>query len=193
MASSSRRLLSLCLVLLACRVATVLAQSNSKDSPFLAANTGVTAPASNERGTHELVGMIASSKQTVVGLTNKATRKSIWIPVGSAADGVEVVSCDPKTDTALVRIQGELQTLSMRSSTPVSIAPVAASTTPVVPSPSAAPRPAAQLEQEREARMLVSDLLEIGMQQRKAYEDAQKKASEKKSAPSGTASATSPK
>jgi hypothetical protein len=31
-------------------------------------------------------------------------------------------------------------------------------------------------KQEREARMLVSDLLEIGMQQRKAYEEAQKKA-----------------
>ena len=32
--------------------------------------------------------------------------------------------------------------------------------------------------QEEEARMLVSDLLEIGMAQRKAYEEAQKKAAE---------------
>lgn len=31
-------------------------------------------------------------------------------------------------------------------------------------------------DQEREARMLVSDLMEIGMRQRKAYEEAQKKA-----------------
>jgi len=31
-------------------------------------------------------------------------------------------------------------------------------------------------EQEREARMLVSDLMEIGMRQRKAYEEARKKA-----------------
>jgi hypothetical protein len=31
-------------------------------------------------------------------------------------------------------------------------------------------------DQAREARMLVTDLLDIGMQQRKAYEDAQKQA-----------------
>jgi len=35
---------------------------------------------------------------------------------------------------------------------------------------------ASKEEQEREARMLVSDLMEIGMRQRKAYEEARKKA-----------------
>jgi hypothetical protein len=34
---------------------------------------------------------------------------------------------------------------------------------------------------ETEARMLVSDLLEIGIAQRKAYEDAQRRAAEGKS------------
>jgi hypothetical protein len=43
---------------------------------------------------------------------------------------------------------------------------------PVVP----LPPPSTPAEAEREARMLVSDLLEIGMQQRKAYEEAQRKA-----------------
>ena len=38
------------------------------------------------------------------------------------------------------------------------------------------------VKQEREARMLVSDLLEIGMQQRKAYEEAARKAAAAKQA-----------
>lgn len=38
------------------------------------------------------------------------------------------------------------------------------------------PKPLTVARQEEEARMLVSDLLEIGMAQRKAYEEAQKKA-----------------
>jgi hypothetical protein len=45
--------------------------------------------------------------------------------------------------------------------------------------PAAPPTPAEiQTRQETEARMLVSDLLEIGMAQRRAYEEAQRKASE---------------
>jgi hypothetical protein len=55
---------------------------------------------------------------------------------------------------------------------------------PDQPPPALAPKPApptvpeAQLRQETEARMLVSDLLEIGMAQRKAYEEAQRRAAE---------------
>ena len=45
---------------------------------------------------------------------------------------------------------------------------------------------ATQQKQETEARMLVSDLLEIGMAQRKAYEEAQRKAAE------GTPTPTAP-
>jgi len=44
--------------------------------------------------------------------------------------------------------------------------------------PSGPPTPETQAKQETEARMLVSDLLEIGMAQRRAYEEAQRKAAE---------------
>jgi hypothetical protein len=55
-----------------------------------------------------------------------------------------------------------------------------ATTTEAGATPGTTPPPPAtvQAKQEQEARMLVSDLLEIGMAQRKAYEDAQKKAGE---------------
>jgi hypothetical protein len=46
------------------------------------------------------------------------------------------------------------------------------------PAPPATPEAQAQVKAETEARMLVSDLLEIGMAQRKAYEEAQRRAAE---------------
>jgi hypothetical protein len=55
--------------------------------------------------------------------------------------------------------------------TPAPAAP--ATTTPAKPQ-----TPQEQAKAETEARMLVSDLLEIGMAQRKAYEEAQRKAAE---------------
>jgi hypothetical protein len=47
---------------------------------------------------------------------------------------------------------------------------------PAANTPPATPEAQLQAKQEQEARMLVSDLLEIGMAQRKAYEEAQRKA-----------------
>ena len=46
------------------------------------------------------------------------------------------------------------------------------------PKPETPATPESQAKAETEARMLVSDLLEIGMAQRKAYEEAQRKAAE---------------
>ncbi len=58
--------------------------------------------------------------------------------------------------------------------------PVVASVQAPPPDPVGAPPPAAAAatpeQEQREARMLVSDLLEIGVQQRKAYQDAKLKA-----------------
>lgn len=65
---------------------------------------------------------------------------------------------------------------------PVAIASGPAAAADPAPTHSAPTAPAApettQQKQETEARMLVSDLLEIGMAQRKAYEEAQRKSSE---------------
>lgn len=64
---------------------------------------------------------------------------------------------------------------------------------PAAPVPQQPATPETQAKQEQEARMLVSDLLEIGMAQRKAYEEAQRKASEGTPPPTNAAPApTSP-
>ncbi len=175
--------------------ATVAAQEVTGTSPFLPAGGAAPAP-QVEGGDHELVGIIATSRQTLVGITQRSSRKSLWIPLGRTVEGIEVVSCEPERDRAVVRIAGELKTLVMRSGfggggapSPVASAPLppyapVARQTPSVSTPAPAPAPSAvqspaQAEQEREARMLVSDLLEIGIQQRKAYEEAQRKNAEK--------------
>lgn len=68
------------------------------------------------------------------------------------------------------------------AATPLPSPPVNA--IPVAPPPPTAPKsdvpltPEMRSKQETEARMLVSDLLEIGMAQRKAYEEAQRRASQ---------------
>jgi hypothetical protein len=64
------------------------------------------------------------------------------------------------------------------ASAPTTVAPTTAAPTPAQP---AAPLSVAR--QEEEARMLVSDLLEIGMAQRKAYEDKQKQAADPNAVP----------
>jgi hypothetical protein len=57
-------------------------------------------------------------------------------------------------------------------------APVSQPVAAQQPAPPTTPEAQAQVKAETEARMLVSDLLEIGMVQRKAYEEAQRKAAE---------------
>ncbi len=57
------------------------------------------------------------------------------------------------------------------------------------PVPAGPPTPQTQARAETEARMLVSDLLEIGMAQRKAYEEAQRKAAGGPADPQGPANA----
>jgi hypothetical protein len=59
------------------------------------------------------------------------------------------------------------------------------------PKPAPAPgTPEAQVKAETDARMLVSDLLEIGMAQRRAYEEAQRRAAEGKTDQPAPAPAT---
>lgn len=69
------------------------------------------------------------------------------------------------------------------TSTPASAEVAATPAMQTAAKPEAPATPEAQQKQETEARMLVSDLLEIGMAQRKAYEDAQRRAATGENAP----------
>jgi hypothetical protein len=108
--------------------------------------------------------------------------------VGGEADGVHVISFDAAHDTAVVTAGGSRREISMRKSVIASAGQPASTRAPqVAVQPESAPAPIAAAaagpgkseataKDQREARMLVSDLLEIGVQQRKAYQDAKAKA-----------------
>lgn len=159
------------------------AQTPIKDSPFLPPSTAGAPVAGSAQ--YELAGMSVAGKATLLSVTRVRDRKSFWVPVGQTVGDITAVSFDPKTDQATIRAEGQLLTISMRKSAvihaPVSRQPVSNANQVARPAalpPVAIPPPPAntQEEKETEARMLVTDLLEIGQEQRRAYEEAQRQA-----------------
>ncbi|MSU22402.1 MAG: hypothetical protein EXS32_01110 [Opitutus sp.] len=169
----------------------------AKDSPFLPGASQAVAVAANEN--FELTAVTTVGKKTYVNLLDSQAKKSRWIAVGETVDGLAVLTYDAKREQAVTRIGGVEKLLTLRqpkgvvySTVPnVNAAMNFAIPTPPVSPPDTATTPAVDpakpatpvvaptiARQEEEARMLVSDLLEIGMAQRKAYEEAQKKAAE---------------
>jgi hypothetical protein len=158
--------------------------ANSPFAPKGSAGAGVNAPAE----AYELAGSSVEGTDVSVCIFERQAKRTRWIPVGTDADGVKVISYDPVNDTAVVMVSGERRELSMRKAVVVAQGPAPA-TRPAPPigrpapaAPIAAARqepavaPGSPAQEQREARMLVSDLLEIGIQQRKAYQEAKQKA-----------------
>lgn len=171
-------------------VAPVFAQTAlPKDSPFLPAPG--TAPAVAAAGDiHELAGVSSTGKSTLVCIYDNQAKRSRWIAVSATVDGIKVLSFDAAKDEATIKVGEQQKTLRMRKAAVAGSvnagANAAAFATPAPTvtqgTPQPPPAPGSVAQQETEARMLVSDLLEIGIQQRKAYEEAQKKAEQEKAA-----------
>jgi hypothetical protein len=179
------------------------------NSPFLPGNGSAK---SDSDETIELAGVSTVGDRTDLIFHDKASKKNRWVRLGSTAEGITALKYDARLEQAVVRINGVEKVLTLRKGTgplnaPMPPTPVAVATPAPVPAPApglaptgavapanpvpgaAAPAtPDAVARQENEARMLVSDLLEIGMAQRKAYEEAQRKAAEA----NGTSPATPP-
>lgn len=186
---------------LAAPAASRAAQPGSlpEQSPFLPPPAAAApAPIDNAAG-YQLSGMTVVGRDTLLSITREADKRSTWIPVGKTLGEVTVVRYDAAHDQAVIRVAGREHTLTMRQPTIVSApaavtplipAPSVAATPPVapgadpatVPAPVVMPPLSAQEEKEMEARMLVTDLLEIGQRQRQAYAEAQRQAAEKAAA-----------
>jgi hypothetical protein len=160
------------------------------NSPFMPSG-GAAGAASGPAEAYELAGSSVQGSSVTVCIFERQAKRSQWIPVGGISDGIHVISYDARHDKAVVAIGGAIKELTLRKSTVASLGPPQAaragpvpaetaappamisSATPAGPPPAPATSPA---QEQREARMLVSDLLEIGVQQRKAYQDAKLKA-----------------
>lgn len=141
---------------------------------------------------YELAGASTSSEGTLICLYDTVHHHSRWFAVGKAEGGIDVESYDRNNDQAVVRFDGQEHVISLRkvklvgNQVPTFAAGPAAGTrqngaegaAPVV-DPSTIGKAPEVVKQEREARMLVSDLLEISIAQRKAYEEARAKAEKK--------------
>ena len=163
-----------------------------KTSPFLPAPGSASIAPSAAGETIQFTGVSVIGPKTFVSLFDTQKQKSRWLTLGEAIDGMEIRSYDAQRDQIVLRVNGADKTLPLRKSgglianlnyTPpptASFAPTPSIGAPSLPTPTMGtpvpPPTTPQAKAEQEARMLVSDLLEIGMAQRKAYEEAQKKA-----------------
>jgi hypothetical protein len=170
----------------------VFGQTLVGNSPFMPPANAVGA-AGAPAAAYELAGSTAQGSEVTVCIYEREAKRSLWIGVGETSGGVQVVSYDAANDTAVVTIDGVRRDLAMRKAAVVAQSqspgyrsePSGSSRAePVVASAPPAPAsPDNVAQDQREARMLVSDLLEIGVQQRKAYQEAKQKAAEASTQP----------
>ena len=180
---------SLCipaLALVACTVSMRAGGTLVGESPFAPAGASA-AQAGGTQESFELAGSSVQGSNVTVCIFERQKKHSVWIPVGGDVDGVHVISYDVGHDTAVVTISGSRKELSMRKAVIASASPagpgrapqMAAMPADMAPIAAAPAQPGTPVVQDqKEARMLVSDLLEIGVQQRKAYQDAKIKAAQ---------------
>ena len=175
----------------------------SSKTPF-GTPRGVGGPAEAANETIEFTGVSTIGAKTDFVFYDKTAKKSHWIAKGETKGGISLLNYDDKREQAVVKINGVEKTLNLRKPAAAAAAartvavtqtgfnlpppaaipiPAAATSTgatatpvPTTPTPAAPTAPLTQAQQETEARMLVSDLLEIGMAQRKAYEEKLKQA-----------------
>lgn len=139
---------------------------------------GITVVSYNEPREQAIVKINGTDKilQLRKGATSHGSSKGVTVM--PAAAGFAVPSVAPAIDAQ----KGHQPPTPDVSNLPAPVVIPAQTQTQTQPAQPATPEAQAQQKAETEARMLVSDLLEIGMAQRKAYEEAQRKASEGKPA-----------
>jgi hypothetical protein len=173
----------LCTTVIGFGVAHVSATDAPKDSPL--GQAGTPAVAGHKLENLEFAGVTTVGKKTTITLYDKQQKTNFWIEAGKTTGDITVVKYDNDHDQVTIRSNGMEKTLPLRPPSAVVNGAVAAVPVPTPALSAGAPTGAAtptstttlsQARQEEEARMLVSDLLEIGMAQRHAYEEAQRKA-----------------
>ena len=188
MFASTRLVLILCSATLASVVALSAAEGpNPPASASTTAPAGSAAPVPAQPTRWELAGVIGIRETLTVRINDTVEKTGAWLRVGESFGPVKLVAAD--ADTATIQVGNERTVLGLRID---GVAPgeakPATTTASNSSAPTATPTPLPstgdpeadakrdQLIAEREARMLVSDLLEISMIQRKTYEDKQAEA-----------------
>ena len=167
-------------------------------SPFLPPAAPQAADANNALSRIELTGIFSLDGKPRFSVRDAATGRSLWIALGETQEGLKVKSYDDKTASVIVEGRGTSRRIVIREATvktagpppPVPMPSVGSSNAPVQVAqqpqpvitpklapgkPKPAPRDPKIVQQERDARLLVSDLMEISIQERKRYEENQRR------------------
>lgn len=64
---------------------------------------------------YDLAGTTTLGKDTLLGVTRRSDKHSVWIPVGKTVGEITAVSYDAGTDRAILRVEGRLITIAMRN------------------------------------------------------------------------------
>ena len=84
------------------------------ESPFLPPNsTAANQPPVTEE--YDLGGTSTLGSNTLLSVVRRSDRRSLWIPVGKTVGEITAVSYDPDTDQAVIRVRGNLLSLTMRN------------------------------------------------------------------------------
>lgn len=144
----------------------------------------------------QLSGVSSLGGQRMFNLVDSRNNKSFWVPMNGSANGFSVTAYDEQTVTVTVTRNGQARQVALRQ-VKIAAMPTAGSTPASVQVPARPPgsppvavvrtadggeivnpkTPQEIAQAEMEARMMVSDLLEISMQERarqKALREAQK-------------------
>ena len=191
---------------------------NGGDETMLFSRPAAQAPGAPDAGDVELNSLQLAGISTLGGtsmfnLVDARTNRSFWVPLNEKVNGFAVVSYDERSDTVVVDRNGQRRAVPMRqaqiaampaasvvpAATHVPVRPPAGMPTQVVHTADGGeivnPKTPQEIAQaETEARMMVSDLLEISMQERarqKALREAQRqqRQQQRQPAPQGQAQA----
>ena len=168
-------------------------------SPFIPPSAPQTAGPVDALSAVELTGMFSLDGKPRFSLCDTTTGRSVWVGIGETQDGLTVRSYDEKTTSVVVEGRGATRRIVIKEATvktaaaprpaptglPQTAAPqpgvLAQSRSQTVKAvqplkPKMAPRDPKVEAQERDARLLVSDLMEISIQERKRYRENQRRA-----------------
>jgi len=85
------------------------------DSPLQALSSPVPASAASAPTVeYDLAGMTVMGQNTLVSISRRSDKRSVWVPVGKSVGEIAAVSYDAELDRAVIRVGGRLLTVGMR-------------------------------------------------------------------------------
>ncbi len=74
------------------------------------------APVKMTSNEYDLAGMTMMGQKTLLSVSRRSDKRSVWVPVGKSVGEITAVSYDAEQDRAVIRVNGRLLTIGMHDS-----------------------------------------------------------------------------